>query len=472
MRNLIICFLLLCFGTSIVAQEKGNQRKKIMNDEKKELANIAGRSFSWLTGTSSDNDYISVGKIAHYFGTISLRLDSSHSLSRGGFGKETFSLLNARQRQTLLDLLDELKKPLNDYRKYHERINRELEKLLRREYFDDALCLEYSRKMLQEEGKIGYTSANVFSKLYHSLSSSQLKSLEMLRARVENKEKQESGSKNKSNTNLKEVSHEDTKEIWNLCTRFTAWVTGEEKDNKFTTTGKTSQHFGFVSVRVGSGHGITRGGVAKEVMELLRPEQLQELKNYVKEQQPQMEAFLDKRFELVKELKHGLNGNISYDAVLRISENMGEIEGIMTIQQAKLYIDLRDSLTQEQILSLFEMRAKYLPSKKVKIDSKQDLVLYGEKVFNSCVMCHSLEKGKHLIGPSLNNILNKPAASMNSYNYSDAMKSSQIIWTKDVLESFLENPKKFVPGTIMPFSGIENDQDRKALILYLESLKK
>lgn len=475
MRSLILYVLLLVFNTPLVIQQckaqNKTQRKKIMNDERKELAKVASRSFSWLTGTAADNDYVSVGKIAHYFGVISLRINSNHSLSRGGLGKSTFQLLNTNQKNSLLGLLSDLKKPLNDYKTYHELVNRELEKLIRREPFDKGMCIDYSKKILLAEGQIGYISAKKFHELYQSLSPSQISSLKMMRTQVESKVPMEK-VKSKGKGLLKNISHEDTIEIWNLSTRFMAWVTGTEKDDEFTPTGKTSQHFGFVSVRVGSGHGITRGGVAKEVMQVLNTEQIQKLKDFVKAQKPLMDDFLALRFRLTKTLRGILkNENVLNEEISKISEEMGTLEGEMTVMQAKLYIALRDSFSEEQIEKLFEMRTKYLPSKAVNINNDQDRVERGKKVFNLCTMCHTLESNKHLLGPSLHDILGKTSGKSINYNYSPAMKAKNIIWTKDNLEMFLENPKTVVPGTTMPFSGIENKQDREALILYLESLK-
>jgi cytochrome c2 len=32
---------------------------------------------------------------------------------------------------------------------------------------------------------------------------------------------------------------------------------------------------------------------------------------------------------------------------------------------------------------------------------------------------------------------------------------------------FLQDPKKFVPGTDMPFAGVKSERERKALVCYL-----
>lgn len=47
-----------------------------------------------------------------------------------------------------------------------------------------------------------------------------------------------------------------------------------------------------------------------------------------------------------------------------------------------------------------------------------------------------------------------------------------ITWGKDTLFEYLENPKKYIPGTKMVFAGIKKAQERGHLIAYLESSTK
>lgn len=43
---------------------------------------LSSRTLTWLTGTSANNDYISVGRLANFFGFVALRVSSGHSLTR------------------------------------------------------------------------------------------------------------------------------------------------------------------------------------------------------------------------------------------------------------------------------------------------------------------------------------------------------------------------------------------------------
>ena len=53
---------------------------------------------------------------------------------------------------------------------------------------------------------------------------------------------------------------------------------------------------------------------------------------------------------------------------------------------------------------------------------------------------------------------------------STGMAKEGIVWDALTLSEFLENPGSYVPGNVMPFSGIRNEDQRQALICYLTTL--
>ena len=65
----------------------------------------------------------------------------------------------------------------------------------------------------------------------------------------------------------------------------------------------------------------------------------------------------------------------------------------------------------------------------------------GARAFRACTACHSLETNRSMTGPSLAEIWNRKAGSVSSFpRYSDAMKSSDVIWNEKTLDGYLENP--------------------------------
>ena len=96
-------------------------------------------------------------------------------------------------------------------------------------------------------------------------------------------------------------------------------------------------------------------------------------------------------------------------------------------------------------------------------------VATGKLVFRKCQACHSLEFGKNGLGPSLAGLIGKKASSVPNYNYSPAMKGSNLTWDVGTLDAYLSDPQKLVPGNKMPFPGLKTENERNAVIAFLAS---
>jgi len=92
----------------------------------------------------------------------------------------------------------------------------------------------------------------------------------------------------------------------------------------------------------------------------------------------------------------------------------------------------------------------------------------GRKLYLQCRACHSLKENEpHKIGPNLFKIIGSKAGSMKGYNYSDALSKSEIVWTIENLDLWLEKPYEIIPGNKMVFSGMSKQEDRNDLIAYV-----
>jgi cytochrome c len=91
----------------------------------------------------------------------------------------------------------------------------------------------------------------------------------------------------------------------------------------------------------------------------------------------------------------------------------------------------------------------------------------GAQVFAQCKICHSLEAGKNMVGPSLHGLIGRKAGSVVGYAYSPAMKNSNVTWTDDTLSKYLSDPKAFIPGDKMAFAGINDPTKLGDLLAYL-----
>jgi cytochrome c len=95
----------------------------------------------------------------------------------------------------------------------------------------------------------------------------------------------------------------------------------------------------------------------------------------------------------------------------------------------------------------------------------------GKTAFKKCALCHTTEAGKNKIGPSLFGIVGRKSATVENFNYSEAMKKFDHTWDEGTLDEYLADPRGTVPGTKMIFPGIKEKTERDDVIAYLETLK-
>ena len=89
-----------------------------------------------------------------------------------------------------------------------------------------------------------------------------------------------------------------------------------------------------------------------------------------------------------------------------------------------------------------------------------------------CTVCHSfVHDGKVLFGPNLWDMAGKPAAAIEGFKYSDALKNSGLTWTDKNLVGFLANPEQFLPGTTARFPGLKSAKDKADILAYMKTLK-
>lgn len=98
--------------------------------------------------------------------------------------------------------------------------------------------------------------------------------------------------------------------------------------------------------------------------------------------------------------------------------------------------------------------------------------LKGATLFRGrCAVCHSVDPAKpNAVAPTLAGIIGRRAGSLPERNYTAAIKTSKIVFTPAVLDTFLTNPQATVKGTTMPIS-LPDPAQRADVIAYLATLK-
>jgi len=91
------------------------------------------------------------------------------------------------------------------------------------------------------------------------------------------------------------------------------------------------------------------------------------------------------------------------------------------------------------------------------------------QAFTTCGVCHSVEPGQNMIGPSLAGVVGRRAGAVAGANYSPAMQSANLTWTEANLRRYIADPAAVVPGGTMPAPGV-SAADAQAIINYLKTL--
>ena len=90
----------------------------------------------------------------------------------------------------------------------------------------------------------------------------------------------------------------------------------------------------------------------------------------------------------------------------------------------------------------------------------------GKDLFERrCGGCHALDRDKE--GPRLGGVYGRTAGSVESFQYSDALKASKIIWNEETLDKWLTDPERLVPNNDMSFY-LEKAEERREVIAYLK----
>ena len=98
----------------------------------------------------------------------------------------------------------------------------------------------------------------------------------------------------------------------------------------------------------------------------------------------------------------------------------------------------------------------------------------GADVFRACVACHTLraDEGPRA-GPTLAGIFGRRIATAPGYDFSEALKRLDIVWTPATVSRLFEvGPMAYTPGTKMPEQRIGSPEDRAALMKFLEKATK
>lgn len=93
--------------------------------------------------------------------------------------------------------------------------------------------------------------------------------------------------------------------------------------------------------------------------------------------------------------------------------------------------------------------------------------MHGQALYQQmCTTCHSIDYNG--VGPAHKGVFKRKAGSAADYVYSPALRSSAIVWNEKMLDKWLANPERLIPGQKMGFK-VASAKDRADLIAYLKT---
>ncbi|MEC5125298.1 hypothetical protein VSU19_00940 [Verrucomicrobiales bacterium BCK34] len=443
-----------------------------LRDGKNLQSALASKAFSWITGSPADNEKLSIGKNAQFFGFVALRYQSGRAANRGMLGRAAYAVSDESQRERMSAAVLAEKGALEDWWKAREEILTLLEDHLYTGLpIDHEKITALGEKFSLLGAKVGVIEARAFAALEDSLTDEQKERFTAWRANPESAGEYVKDVRVESDT----LERSDNKQLEDLYAKSFSWLTGTPKDNEIIPIGQPAQFFGFVSIRHKSGHAASRGKIAKDFSAILTDEQRDVIQEAIMEELPVVREFLENRHQFLEQLLLLRTDPTGFDEsrTSRLAREMGRLEVEAARIEAEAYRRIRATMDDTQLAAAMKMRSNYV------LDEAQveemDMEQRGATLAVLCSGCHG-DPGQHHPGmpaPSLDGFWDRPIASASHFEYSKALtelrNGGTEEWTPELLDQFLENPKKFLPGTKMEFQGLLKTEDREALIGHLKT---
>ncbi len=484
------CLLLVLLWTNGAIAQNGGKKKGKKNSkesdtwaaeeysglrgEKELRAAMASKGFTWITGSPADNEKLSVGKNAQFFGFVALRYQSGRAANRGTLGRAVYAIASEAQRRKMAQAVVDEKAALEAWWAVREEILTLLEDhLYTGEAIDRERLDQLGEQFSLRNSEVAVCEARAFAELESTLSDRQSELLKAWREDAESAGEYGNGIR----IEAEGLERQGRKQLEDLYAKAFSWLTGTPEDNEIIPIGQPAQFFGFVSIRHKSGHAANRGKIAKAFYQILSEEQQGYIDTAVEVQTPVVRAFLEKRHLFLNQLASLRTAPDRYDAAVvdQLARDMGRLEVEAARIEAEAYRKIRASMTDKQLDAAMAMRSDYV------IDeaevAQMDVAERGATLAILCSGCHGLPQMHRLgmPGPSLDGFWDRPIASGDGFEYSAALVSVRNshgpMWTPELLDEYLAGPKKFAPGTKMEFQGLLKEEDRRALIEHLKKTR-
>jgi cytochrome c len=89
----------------------------------------------------------------------------------------------------------------------------------------------------------------------------------------------------------------------------------------------------------------------------------------------------------------------------------------------------------------------------------------GAEIYeNRCTGCHSLDANR--VGPAHRGVVGRRVGTARGFEYSDALRAANFVWTEALIQRWLTNPEALIPGQQMGFR-LGDPQERADVAAFL-----
>ncbi len=200
-----------------------------LRGEKELQAALASKGFTWITGSPADNEKLSVGKNAQFFGFVALRYQSGRAANRGTLGRAVFAIANEEQRRVFANALLAEKPALEKWWEVREEILTLLEDHLYTGLpIDREELAAFGEQFSLLNALVATHGAHAYATFEDSLTDEQQQLLTAWRADAESAGKFGNGVR----VEAEGADREDLKQLEDLYAKAFSWITGKPEDNE------------------------------------------------------------------------------------------------------------------------------------------------------------------------------------------------------------------------------------------------
>ncbi len=451
--------MIILNASEIYAQPQKMDISQTLSDNAQKFT-IAFSGLAFLSGEEESYTFLPPGKLSDYFGFQFLRDNDPDQMGHNTdfvtkSANNMLAILNENQKAAIIALAKSQVSLINQYGYTRFPLIRAFRRLLTGDMpvgatgLDSSEVMKYSAGLFRIDGIISYQRAKLFGSIIRSLTKEQRDSLDKLASvgMLHWPYLEDQIDKTK-------LTHDEHVAAMTYASEMFGWYAGSVEADVYFCPERQATYFGGFYMKDIPAMGNPNYSIdpnitadkGKAFLEALKPAQAELVSGIVALQKPTLYAIVDKREEISNALRgFRTNDNIDSLEVIRLSEEYGELDGLLAYWYASRFAGTGWTLTQEQKDSLMALRdlEDYPAEKPFLFSEKIDWpkVMNTDFLFNSPdgVETQGTTAGRPEVTPN-------PFSGNSSVSFNTTEPGNVKIYTFDVFGRELVSTTYYVPA--------------------------